>query len=47
MKSQELDQKYGLIDAGADPGAGKGRGTNRPSCRWLGEPDSLVIVCSR
>ena len=23
--------------AGADPGAGKGRGTNKLSCRWLGE----------
>ena len=28
--------------AGADPGAGKGRGTNRLSRKWLGDPDSLV-----
>ena len=30
---------------GADPRPGKGRGTNRTSCRWLGEPDSLVSCC--
>ena len=34
-----------LGEPGADPGAGKGRGTNRVSCRWLGEPDSLVQCC--
>ena len=31
-------QKNGCT-AGADPGAGKGRSTNRLNCRWL---DSLV-----
>ena len=29
------DIKRKLV-AGADPGPGKGRGTDRPSCRWLG-----------
>ena len=28
---------YMAMYAGADPGAGKGRGTNRLSCRWLGK----------
>ena len=28
------------LNAGADPGAGKGRGTNRLSCRWLGRARS-------
>ena len=28
---------YARYKAGADPGAGKGRGTNRLSCRWLGK----------
>ena len=25
-----------VSDTGADPGVGKGRGTNRLSCKWLG-----------
>ena len=32
-------------DSGADPRAGKGRGTNKLSCRWLGRVDSLVSCC--
>ena len=31
-----------LIIAGEDPGAGKGRGTNRLSCRWVRRTDSFV-----
>ena len=31
------------LESGADPGVGKGRGTNRLSCRWLGRANSLAL----
>ena len=35
-----------IYPPGANPGAGKGRGTNMIlSCRWLGRADSLVTCC--
>ena len=35
-----------IYPLGADPGAGKGRGTNKISCRWLGRADLLLLaVC--
>ena len=33
-----------LRAAWADLGAGKGRGTNWLSCRWLERVDSLIII---
>ena len=36
-----INEKYKLI-AGVDPGAGKGRGANRLSGRWLGRAYSCV-----
>ena len=34
-----------MQDIGADPRAGKGRGTNRLSCRWLGRARFSCHCC--
>ena len=41
--------RYGYAPTGADPGPGKGRGINRPSCRWFRRAScrfSLAFVAS-
>ena len=35
--SHHHQDHFNMPGSGADPGTGKGRGTNRLSCRWLGK----------
>ena len=40
MATSKVEIIY-CLSPGVDPGVGKGRGTNRLSCKWLGESQIL------